>query len=156
VDVWHCDAAGVYSDVSDPHFNTVGQQFLRGSQVTDEAGTATFTTIYPGWYAGRAVHIHFKVHPDATSVFTSQLFFDDALSDRVFAQAPYAAKGRRDTLNRTDGIYQATLLLDVAETADGYAATFPLGVDLSTLGTGQSGGRPGRPGGPGGRFPAAG
>src|SRR5258706_14922 len=78
VEIWHCDAAGQYSDVSDPGFNTKGQNWLRGAQVTDANGKATFTTIYPGWYRGRAVHIHFKVHPDATKVFTSQLFFDDA------------------------------------------------------------------------------
>jgi protocatechuate 3,4-dioxygenase beta subunit len=159
VDVWHCDAAGVYSDVSDPGFNTKGQRWLRGSQVTDENGLATFTTIYPGWYAGRAVHIHFKVHPDAGSVFTSQLFFDDALSDKVFAQAPYAGRGGRRTLNRDDGIYQDLLLLSVTEQDGGYAATFPLGIDLSTLGSASSGGPggPGRPGGPpGGRPPAAG
>jgi protocatechuate 3,4-dioxygenase beta subunit len=155
VEVWHCDAAGLYSDVSDPQFNTKGQQFLRGAQVTDADGTATFTTIYPGWYAGRAVHIHFKIRPDANAVFTSQLFFDDALSDQVFAQAPYASKGRRNTLNSRDGIYQDELLLTVTQADQGYAATFPIGVDLSTLGTGQSGGGPGGPPGrPGGAAPA--
>jgi protocatechuate 3,4-dioxygenase beta subunit len=80
VEIWHCDAEGVYSGVSDPGFNTEGQNWLRGAQVTDANGVATFTTIYPGWYSRRAVHIHFKVHPDETKVFTSQLFFDDALS----------------------------------------------------------------------------
>jgi protocatechuate 3,4-dioxygenase beta subunit len=140
VEVWHCDAAGVYSDVSDRGSSTVGQQFLRGSQITDAAGTATFATIYPGWYPGRAVHIHFKVRPDADTVFTSQVFFDDGLSDRVFAQAPYAAKGRRNTLNRTDGIYQASLLLTATETAEGVAATFPIALDVSTLGARRASG----------------
>jgi len=128
VEIWHCDAAGVYSDVSDPGFNTKGQQFLRGYQATDANGRATFTTIYPGWYRGRAVHIHFKVHPDAGTVFTSQLFFDDALSDQVFAQAPYAGKGQRDTLNSRDSIYKDLLLLTVAKAGQGYAATFDLGI----------------------------
>jgi protocatechuate 3,4-dioxygenase beta subunit len=155
VEVWHCDAAGLYSDVSDPQFNTKGQQFLRGAQVTDADGTATFTTIYPGWYPGRAVHIHLKIRPNANAVFTSQLFFDDALSDQMFAQAPYASKGRRNTLNRTDGIYQDELLAAVTQSDQGYAATFPIGVDLSTLGAGQSGGGPGGPPGrPGGAAPA--
>src|SRR5215472_9972759 len=90
VDIWQCDALGVYSDVRDPGFNTVGQKFLRGSQLTDEAGTAQFLTIYPGWYQGRTVHTHFKVrtHPnDATGYeFTSQLYYDDALSDIVHPQ----------------------------------------------------------------------
>ena len=128
VEIWHCDAAGAYSDVSDPGFNTKGQQFLRGYQATDANGKATFTTIYPGWYRGRAVHIHFKVHPDASTVFTSQLFFDDALSDQVFAQAPYAGKGQRDTLNSRDSIYKDLLLLTVAKAGQGYAATFDLGI----------------------------
>jgi protocatechuate 3,4-dioxygenase beta subunit len=157
VDIWHCDAAGQYSDVSDPGFNTKGQTWLRGSQVTDANGQATFMTIYPGWYSSRAVHIHFKIHPNDTQVFTSQLFFDDSLSDQVFSQAPYASKGQRDTLNSNDNIYQDTLLLTVAKTDQGYAATFPIGIDVSTLGTGESqnggpgGGPP--PGGPGGPPP---
>jgi protocatechuate 3,4-dioxygenase beta subunit len=93
----HC-SFGQYSGVSDPGFNTVGQNWLRGAQVTDTSGRGQFTTIYPGWYAGRAVHIHFKVYPDATKVFVSQLFFDDALSDRVFTQPLYATRGKRNTL----------------------------------------------------------
>lgn len=146
VDIWHCDAAGQYSDVSDRGFNTRGQKWLRGSQTTDANGVATFTTIYPGWYAGRAVHIHFKVHPDSTKVFTSQLFFDDALSDQVFMEAPYASKGQPDTRNSDDNIYQDLLLLTANKTDAGYAATFPIGIDLATVGTGQSSG--GGPGGP--------
>jgi protocatechuate 3,4-dioxygenase beta subunit len=145
VEIWHCDAAGAYSDVSDPGFDTEGQKWLRGSQTTDASGMATFTTIYPGWYRGRAVHIHFKVRPDESSVFTSQLFFDDSLSDRVFEQAPYASKGQRDTLNSTDNIYQDLLLLTVTEAGGGYKAAFPIGIDVSSLGSGeaqQSGGRP--------------
>jgi len=132
VEIWHCDAAGQYSDVSDPGFNTKGQNWLRGAQLTDANGVATFTTIYPGWYSGRAVHIHFKVHPDTTKVFTSQLFFDDALSQQVFAQAPYASKGSTpDTLNSTDGIYQDLLLLTTSKTDQGYAAAFDIGIDPS-------------------------
>jgi protocatechuate 3,4-dioxygenase beta subunit len=128
VEIWHCDAAGAYSDVTDRSFDTVGQKWLRGSQVTDANGKATFTTIYPGWYQGRAVHIHFKVHPDTSSVFTSQLFFDDALSDQVFTQAPYSSKGKRNTLNSNDGIYKDLLLLTVTKTDQGYAATFDIGM----------------------------
>jgi protocatechuate 3,4-dioxygenase beta subunit len=146
VEIWHCDAAGQYSDVSDPGFNTKGQNWLRGAQVTDANGMATFTSIYPGWYSGRAVHIHFKVHPDETKVFTSQLFFDDALSQQVFAQAPYASRGSTpDTLNSTDNIYQDLLLLTTAKTDQGYAATFDIGIDPTTVGTGQSNGGPGGP-----------
>jgi protocatechuate 3,4-dioxygenase beta subunit len=147
VEIWHCDAAGQYSDVSDRSFNTKGQNWLRGALVTDANGRATFTTIYPGWYPSRAVHIHFKVRPDATKEFTSQLFFDDALSDQVLAQAPYASKGKRDTLNSTDSIYQSLLLVTATKTGEGYAATFDIGIDPS-VGTGQSGGPGGASGGP--------
>jgi protocatechuate 3,4-dioxygenase beta subunit len=136
VDVWHCNALGVYSDVSDPSFNTSGQKFLRGYQVTGNDGVARFTTIYPGWYQGRAVHIHFKVRSSASSgsayEFTSQLFFDDALTDRVHAQQPYASKGQRDLRNSQDGIYNqggSQLLLTVTPTSEGYAATFNIALE---------------------------
>ncbi len=131
VEIWHCDAAGTYSDVSDRGFSTKGQNYLRGYQDTDANGNATFTTIYPGWYPGRAVHIHFKIHPDANKVFTSQIFFDDALSTQVFTQAPYASKGTRNTFNSNDGIYQEQLLTPATKTNDGYAATFNIGMQMS-------------------------
>ncbi|MCI0395690.1 MAG: intradiol ring-cleavage dioxygenase [Chloroflexi bacterium] len=141
VDIWHCDALGVYSAVSDPGFDTSGQQFLRGYQVTDANGAARFTTIYPGWYSGRTVHIHFKIRTDPDSdegyEFTSQLFFDETLSDEVHSQEPYASKGPRDTLNNTDNIYNDLLLLTVNQTAGGYAATFDIGLDLADSSTGQ-------------------
>lgn len=149
VEVWHCDADGVYSGVSDPGFNTSGQTWLRGGQVTDVNGVATFTTIYPGWYSSRAVHIHFKIHPTEDLVFTSQLFFSDAFTEGVFAQEPYVSKGLPDTTNATDNIYQDLLLLDPVETADVYAAVFNIGIDLSTVGAGNPGGF-----GPGGAPPS--
>ena len=132
VEVWHCDADGVYSDVTDRSFDTTGQDFLRGALMTDANGVATFTTIYPGWYSGRTVHIHFKVRPNANQVLTSQIFFDDALSDGVFEAEPYASKGQRDTLNSNDGIYEDALLVAATQTADGgYEAVFQIGVDLT-------------------------
>jgi protocatechuate 3,4-dioxygenase beta subunit len=128
VDVWHCDALGVYSDVDSAR----GQKFLRGFQNTDASGSAKFMTIYPGWYQGRAVHIHFKIRPTASSEFTSQLFFEDALSTQVFAQAPYSQKGtQRITRNSSDGIFQQSagkLLLNVTKSGDVYSATFDIGL----------------------------
>lgn len=160
VDVWHCDALGVYSDVVDQMgagFNTKGQQFLRGAQFTDEAGAARFQTIYPGWYQGRAVHTHFKVRTDPTSEtgyeFTSQFFYDEALTDIVHAQTPYAAKGQRTLRNEGDGIFLGggdQLLIAIDQDADGYAATIEVGVDLSAPAPAAG---PGGPGGPGGRPP---
>ena len=136
VDIWHCDAMGVYSGVEDPGFNTVGQSFLRGYQLTDDAGEARFRTIYPGWYAGRAVHIHFKVRTDPGAVrgleFTSQLYFDDAFSDQVFAAAPYAGRNAPRTKNEQDGIFRnengRQLILEVTRAGEGYASTFDIGL----------------------------
>jgi len=128
VDVWHCDALGAYSDVDGAR----GQKFLRGFQKTDPSGSARFLTIYPGWYQGRAVHIHFKIRPTASSEFTSQLFFDDAMSTQVFAQAPYAQKGTQGmTRNTSDGIFNQSagkLSLSVTKSGDVYSATFDIGL----------------------------
>jgi protocatechuate 3,4-dioxygenase beta subunit len=133
VDLWHCDALGFYSDVSAQ--GTVGQRFLRGYQVSDANGTVRLTTVYPGWYPGRAVHVHFKVRTNPTGSrgleFTSQMFFDEALTDLVHAQAPYSAKGRRDTLVTSDGIYRGggpVLLAPLSPAGGGYAGTFHVGV----------------------------
>lgn len=169
VDIWHCDALGVYSDVQDASFNTVGQKWLRGYQISDETGKVDFTTIYPGWYSGRAVHIHFKIRTESEAgdsyEFTSQFFFDDALSDEVFREALYASKGARNTLNSNDGIYSNggdQMLLQPVKQDDGsYAATFYIGLDLSDASVGASdsasmgGGNPDRIGGgrPGGNPP---
>lgn len=153
VEIWHCNAEGAYSGVSDPGFDTTDQNWLRGAQLTDANGIATFTTIYPGWYSGRCVHIHFKVSPSENAVFTSQLFFDEAFTDQVFTQEPYAAKGQRDTLNSTDSIYQDLLLLNATASGDGYAATFDIGIDPSNIGTGETGGGGPGGGGPGGAPP---
>jgi protocatechuate 3,4-dioxygenase beta subunit len=133
VDLWHCDALGVYSDVGAQ--GTLGQRFLRGYQVSDASGMVRFTTIYPGWYPGRAVHMHFKVRTNPTGSqgleFTSQIFFDEALTDRVHAESPYNTKGRRDTLITTDGIYRGggpVLLAPFSPAGGGYAGTFHVGV----------------------------
>ncbi|MEO6397004.1 MAG: intradiol ring-cleavage dioxygenase [Tepidiformaceae bacterium] len=138
VDVWHCDAAGVYSDATDRSFNTKGKQFLRGSQITDSAGQVKFTTIFPGWYQGRAVHIHFKVRAANSAgksyEFTSQLFFEEAQIDEIFANAPYIAKGQGRTKNAADGIFNQggkTLTLPLTKSGNGYAGTFEIGVNLA-------------------------
>ena len=116
VDIWHCDAGGVYSGFDAGE----GERFLRGAQVTNADGIARFTTIYPGYYQGRTVHIHAKVHLDRQTVLTTQLYFDDAVSDRVFAAQPYAAQGARDATNASDGIFDDSLLLTLERSGRGY------------------------------------
>jgi protocatechuate 3,4-dioxygenase beta subunit len=137
VDVWHCDALGVYSDVNDPSFDTRGKKYLRGYQVTNAAGQAKFTTIYPGWYVGRTVHIHFtlRTNPGAAAAhqFTSQLYFDDAVNDKVFSQPPYNSKGQRKERNESDGIFRSggsQLILPVTAAGSGYAGTFDVALDV--------------------------
>ncbi len=137
VDVWHADAAGRYSDVRGIGFgsSTAGQQFLRGYQLTDAAGSAEFLTIFPGWYGGRAVHLHFKIRPAPAAAprvaFTSQLYFDEALTARVFALQPYATRGQRWMRNNEDGIFRdggERLLLAAEPDGPGYAASFAVGL----------------------------
>jgi protocatechuate 3,4-dioxygenase beta subunit len=133
VDVWHCDAAGAYSDVRDAGRSTAGQRFLRGYQTTSEAGVARFTTIYPGWYQGRAVHIHFKVRAAKGQEFTSQIYFDEAVTDRVHALAPYAGRGGGRLRNESDGLYRhGGRQLTVTPTASGpgWATTFDLALGV--------------------------
>jgi protocatechuate 3,4-dioxygenase beta subunit len=131
VDVWHCDAAGVYSNSGG---NTAGKKFLRGRQATDANGAVRFTTIYPGWYPGRAVHIHFKVRiltgPALGNEFTSQLYFDEAVNDRVLARAPYSVRGQR-TRNSDDGLYRrggSRLMLALTAAGGGHAGVYHVGL----------------------------
>jgi protocatechuate 3,4-dioxygenase beta subunit len=109
VDLWHCNAAGLYSDVSAN--STVGQKFLRGYQNTDAHGNVRFLTVYPGWYSGRTVHMHFKVrlYTGATKTleFNSQLYFDDTLTSSIYTLSPYNTRSSRNTFNSNDGIYSS-------------------------------------------------
>ena len=137
VDIWHCDAMGFYSDVRDPWFDTMGRKFLRGYQVTDPDGEVRFITIYPGWYPGRTVHIHFKIRTAPENRrgfdFTSQLYFHDELTDRIHTNPPYASRGPRTARNRHDWIFRQggnRLMLAPTPAAEGYAATFSIGLQL--------------------------
>jgi protocatechuate 3,4-dioxygenase beta subunit len=142
VDIWHCDALGVYSGVASE--GTAGEDWLRGHQLTDEYGVAEFITIYPGWYSGRAVHIHFKIRtePDADAgyEFTSQLFFDDEFSYTVYDEnEPYSERGRQNRLNSQDGIFQSsdgmlTLTVTEDEETGALSALFDIGLDLRDAG----------------------
>lgn len=157
VDIWHCDAGGYYSGISgenpgdgaattDTNLTTT---FLRGIQLTDEEGIAEFETIYPGWYMGRTIHIHLKVAVDGTEgttyegghvTHTGQLFFDDAISDQVYATGAYADRdNNRRTRNDSDNILsdhvdEPGFLLELTPISedsfdDGFLGTITLGVD---------------------------
>jgi protocatechuate 3,4-dioxygenase beta subunit len=128
VDIWHADALGVYSGAI---ANNPGTNFMRGVQKTDNAGLARFQSVYPGWYQGRAVHIHVKVHLGGNVVHTGQFFFKDTLTDAVYKQSPYNARGSRDTRNAADSIYRnggSRSMMKVTKAASGYRAGITMGV----------------------------
>jgi protocatechuate 3,4-dioxygenase beta subunit len=138
VDIWHCDALGVYSwYAAVEECGSVGPAllapgtFLRGSQRTDADGQCVFRTIYPGWYPGRAVHIHAKAH-HADSVLTVQLYFPEDVTDAVHAHAPYDSRPRRDTTIESDTIFpeggSSTLLSPVSH-GEGHRAEAELVLD---------------------------
>ncbi|OJU83353.1 MAG: hypothetical protein BGO11_19965 [Solirubrobacterales bacterium 70-9] len=141
VDIWHCNASGLYSD--EAANGTSGQTWLRGYQETDSTGHVRFTTIFPGWYMGRCVHIHLRVRTfsgsSTTYNFTTQLFFDESVAAAVFATSPYSAHGTTpDITNSADGIYQqevkaGNVLMPSLSggTSAGYSGT--VGIGLSGL-----------------------
>jgi protocatechuate 3,4-dioxygenase beta subunit len=104
VEIWHADAGGTYSGFSQE--GTAGKTYLRGVQLTGEGGVAQFRTIYPGWYAGRSIHIHMKAHVDGQTVHTGQLFFNESVNDRVLRLSPYNGRSGRRLRNSEDGIYR--------------------------------------------------
>jgi protocatechuate 3,4-dioxygenase beta subunit len=132
VDIWHCDAGGVYSGVQ----QAVGRTFLRGIQKTNAQGIATFQTVYPGWYQGRTVHIHVKVHLAGNVVHTGQLYFPDTVTDAVYKRAPYSSRPGRDTRNTADNIYRnggkrSSLNLRKPTKGTGYVGAITMGVQRS-------------------------
>ena len=132
VDIWHADAGGVYSGFG---AGASSRTFMRGIQRTNAKGLAVFRTVYPGWYQGRTVHIHVKVHIGGNVVHTGQLYFRDSLTDAVYRRAPYNARPSRDTRNATDAIYRdggSKSLLSVKKSSAGiYLATITMGVRRS-------------------------
>ncbi|MEK7728094.1 MAG: T9SS type A sorting domain-containing protein [candidate division KSB1 bacterium] len=140
VDIWHCDKNGVYSGYAGQPggINTVGQTFLRGTQMTDANGKCLFKTIYPGWYPGRVTHIHFKVRLTSSTYVTSQFAFPDSLNTTVYQTPLYVAKGQNSLTNATDGIFRTPnpehlVLAATPNTATGgYDGTFTIGINATT------------------------
>ncbi|MCB2204580.1 T9SS type A sorting domain-containing protein [bacterium] len=138
VDIWHANRGGLYSGYVQPQGNTTNQNFLRGTQVTDEQGNCRFETIYPGWYPGRTTHIHFKVRLSSMAYVTSQFAFEDAVNADVYDTALYADRGQNTTTNASDGVFRdATpehLLAEVEPdpVSGGYRGTYTIGIDSPT------------------------
>ena len=151
MDIWHCNAVGIYSDESSYNpgggtgvVTTTGEKFLRGYQVTDSNGTVKFTTIYPGWYSGRTIHIHVRIrtwtnsNDTATlSNYVTQLFFDDTVSDTVLANSTYSRTTARDTTNSSDSVYNGAsnkelMLVTLTKSGSGYLATITIDASLLT------------------------
>src|SRR5579862_6803778 len=128
VDVWHADAGGVYSGFG---AGASSRTFMRGVQPTDGQGIAVFDTVYPGWYKGRAVHIHVKVHLGGNVVHTGQLFFPDPLTDVVYKRSPYNRRPNRTTLNANDSIFVnggSRSMLTLTKNGAGYIGAITMGV----------------------------
>jgi protocatechuate 3,4-dioxygenase beta subunit len=134
VEIWQCDASGNYSEYAQPGYNGTGQTFLRGLQTTDANGTVVFTTVYPGWYAGRATHIHVKVYVGAAVVKTTQVAFPENITAEVYASGVYASKGQSPTRNASDNVFAdgtATEMASVTGSATaGFDATLSIGISV--------------------------
>lgn len=193
VEIWHCDALGVYSGYTatgsggggmpppsgDPSEAPSGPPpgggapggghatptddltYLRGIQITDHNGYVTFASIVPGWYAGRAVHIHTKVHTDGTATrsgyqgghtcHTGQFYFEEALITRLTTVAPYATNPAARVTLDADSLYDGTgatggllaLRYDPRHLTAGVRAALTMSVDPSATNDGENGGGPG-------------
>ena len=151
VDIWHANPQGIYSGIQQQ--GTTGQNFLRGNQVTDDNGTVQFTTIYPGWYEGRAIHIHIKVRTlegsNENFEWTSQFYLNDSITEQVHTQPPYSDHGQPDITNQedmiflgpsSDGLIQSNtgehLMLNMTrdEAGQGYIGTFNVVVNANQTG----------------------
>jgi protocatechuate 3,4-dioxygenase beta subunit len=130
VEIWQCDAAGDYSQYG----SQTSATFLRGIQTTNGAGEAAFTTVYPGWYQGRATHIHVDVTVGGRSVKVTQIAFPDAVSDAVHTQGVYASRGTNPTRTQSDMIFADSLASELVtptgSPSAGYSATFQVGVSV--------------------------
>lgn len=128
VDIWHADAGGLYSGFDDER----NSRFLRGVQITDSAGTVRFTTIVPGWYDNRTVHIHVKAFIGGREVHTGQLYFSEDVISAVTRVRPYSDRSDPRTDNENDFLFRRSgdnSILALSGTAStGYQAQIVLGV----------------------------
>lgn len=135
VDIWHCDKDGVYSGYNQPGANSVGQTFCRGIQLSDANGEVTFSTIYPGWYAGRITHIHFQVFLNNGLVATSQIAFPEVITQAVYNTSLYLAKGQNTSVRSfaadnvfADGTTYQMCSIVTNSASGGYDAELTVGI----------------------------
>ena len=130
VEVWHCDSAGNYSEYG----TETARTYLRGIQTTNSNGEVTFTTIYPGWYQGRATHIHLEVTINGVSRKVTQIAFPESVNNTVYRAGVYASRGSNPTSNLSDGIFadslSAELVTPSGDAVNGYTASCQVGVSL--------------------------
>jgi protocatechuate 3,4-dioxygenase beta subunit len=128
VEIWHCDVSGNYSEYG----SQTTQTHLRGIQTTDASGQVNFTTIYPGWYQGRATHIHIEVKVNGRSVKVTQIAFPESINNTVYATSVYASRGANPTSNRADGIFSDSLDSELVtpggDPSSGYTASYQVGI----------------------------
>jgi protocatechuate 3,4-dioxygenase beta subunit len=128
VEIWQCDATGNYSQYGSER----AQTYLRGIQTTNANGQVTFTTVYPGWYQGRATHIHVEVTRNGQSLKVTQIAFPDTVNNEVYGTGVYASRGSNPTTNTRDNIFADSLNSELATVtgspAGGYTATFTVGL----------------------------
>ena len=131
VDIWQCDADGNYSQYGSERNLT----YLRGLQTTDSNGRVTFVTIYPGWYQGRATHIHVEVTINGRSAKVTQIAFPEDVTAQVYRTGVYASSGQNPTTNArdnvfSDGVADELITITGGDTTSGYTATFQVGIAL--------------------------
>lgn len=131
VDIWHCDAAGNYSEYGGTSMQTTNYtsvHFLRGRQTTDASGLVTFTSIFPGWYSGRAPHIHVHVYSSGgTTLKITQIAFPTDVCDTVYTTATtYYTKGKQDTSNASDNVFSDSLANELATVTGSVSAGYTL------------------------------
>lgn len=132
VEIWHCDASGFYSEYSQPGYNGTGTTFLRGLQVSSASGQVTFKTIYPGWYQGRATHIHAQIYVNGSVVKVTQFAFPENITQEVYKVSPYSSKGQNSLTNASDNVFSDgtsyEMLTLSGSTSAGYVASIVVGL----------------------------
>ena len=134
VEIWQCDAVGNYSEYAQPGYDGTGQTFLRGLQTSDASGRVTFKTVYPGWYAGRATHIHVRVLRSGSTIKTTQIAFPEDITSAVYRSGVYTARGQNTTRNASDMVFSDGTQYELAslsgDVTSGFTATLTIGVSV--------------------------